>query len=61
MYRKRSAVGITGVLYACTVQKYPRINTKKGQGGEPAVNRNIGMAVPPRRAGQGDDVKHTHW
>lgn len=48
MYRERAAVGITGVLYICTVRKYSRINTDKGQGGEPAVNRNVGMAVPPR-------------
>lgn len=48
MHRGSSAVGVTGVLYACTVQKSSRTDVEKGQRGEAAVHRNTGMAVPPR-------------
>lgn len=52
MHRESSAVGVIGVLYACTVQKYSRTDVEKGQWGEAALNRNTGMAVAPREGSE---------
>jgi len=57
MYRKRSAVGVVCLHSAQVLQT----NSEKVQGGELAVNMNIGMAVAPREGRAGDDVDHTRW